>query len=239
MSGSDASEYYPAGSYQQQQLPQNIPVSATIGSAGQKTNDDEAYAQRLQQEEFNNARPQVLPTVTGHPVRSLPPDGTRYVTMYPTPATFDPAQLGVPGNFIAPHEARLMEVFSLGRTIRFLAILDGIILLFNCAYFPVLYLLLWAPLAGWMAGTRFSTAWTYAYLCYYVMRLSVDLAYVLTGYIWFVVVFAVNLIIARYLLRFVKLLNTLTPAEIEQLRNPGTVWAGHDPRRPVQPFQVL
>lgn len=59
MSGSDASEYYPAGSYQQQQLPQNIPVSATIGSAGQKTNDDEAYAQRLQQEEFNNARPQV------------------------------------------------------------------------------------------------------------------------------------------------------------------------------------
>lgn len=35
-----------------------------------------------------------------------------------------------------------MEVYSLGKTVRILAILDGVILLLNCAYFPVLYMLL-------------------------------------------------------------------------------------------------
>lgn len=51
---------------------------------------------------------------------------------------------GVAGGFIAPHEARLLDAFSLGKTVRLLAILDGVILVINCAYFPLnLLLLLW------------------------------------------------------------------------------------------------
>ena len=38
-----------------------------------------------------------------------------------------------------------------------------------------------APLSGWMAGTRYSTGWTYVYCAYYVMRLSLDLAYIILG----------------------------------------------------------
>lgn len=49
---------------------------------------------------------------------------------------------GVTGNFIAPHEVRLMEAFTMGRTIRILAVLDGILLLLQCAWFPILFLLL-------------------------------------------------------------------------------------------------
>lgn len=63
---------------------------------------------------------------------------------------------GVTGNFIAPHEVRLMEAFALGRMIRILAILDGIILLLNCAYFTVLFLMLWVggPPADWSGASH-------------------------------------------------------------------------------------
>lgn len=59
------------------------------------------------------------------------------------PASFPGSadEAGVTGNFIAPHEVRLMEAFSLGRTIRILAVLDGLILLLNCASFYILYVL--------------------------------------------------------------------------------------------------
>lgn len=49
---------------------------------------------------------------------------------------------GVAGGFITPHEARLMEAFTLGRTIKLLAILDGVILVLDCVYWPALLLLL-------------------------------------------------------------------------------------------------
>jgi len=48
----------------------------------------------------------------------------------------------VAGGYIAPHEIRIMDAFNLGKTVRFLAVLDGALLLLNCAYVPVLFLLL-------------------------------------------------------------------------------------------------
>ncbi|CAM9993976.1 unnamed protein product [Ascophyllum nodosum] len=221
-------EYYTRGSYQQG-------GDGERSGAGQM--DDRAYAERLQQEEFRNAQQfsQALPTVTvtGHPVATT--DGTQYVAMYPPSNAFDPADLGVSGNFMAPHEVRLMQAFAMGRTVRILAILDGILLLLQCAWYPILFLLLaWAPLAGWMAGTRFSTAWTYAYAAYCVLRLSNDLAYIIIGYYWSIFTFLVDLIIARYVFRFARTLNSLTPAEAEQLRNPTAVWSSNFRRRPFQ-----
>jgi len=55
---------------------------------------------------------------------------------------------GVSGNFTAPHDVRLMEAFTMGRTIRILAVLDGILLLLQCTWFPILFL----PLL-WVRGT--------------------------------------------------------------------------------------
>eukprot|EP00752_Nemacystus_decipiens_P013381 g11847.t1 len=181
--------YYAAGSYQQGSN------AAVVASS------DQAYAERLQQQEFGNAQ-QALPTATGQPVRPGAA-GTQYI--YPQPTPFDPASLGVAGGFIAPHEARLLDAFALGKTVRLLAILDGLILVLSCAYFPSVLLLVWGPVSGWMAGTTFSTAWTYAYCCYYVLRLTANLAYIFEGYLLFILVFALNLFIARYLLRFAKL----------------------------------
>eukprot|EP00903_Cladosiphon_okamuranus_P015644 g14446.t1 len=220
---SASKSYYAAGSYQQGS------ISAVVASS------DQAYAERLQQQEFGNAQ-QALPTATGRPVRPGTA-GTQYI--YPQPTPFDPTNLGVAGGFIAPHEARLLDALSLGKTVRLLAILDGVILLLNCAYFPVMMLLLvWGPVSGWVAGTKFSTAWTYAYCCYYVLRLTANLAYIFEGYVIFILVFALNLFIARYLLRFAKILNSLNPAEIEQLRNPPAVWSGQHQRH-HQTFQAL
>ncbi|CAM9119824.1 unnamed protein product [Pylaiella littoralis] len=121
-----------------------------------------------------------------------------------------------------------------------LAILDGLILVLNCIYWPtMLVLLFWAPASGWMAGTRFSITWTYVYCCYYVFRISMDLAYIIDGVMWAVVTFVVHLIIARYILSFAKMLNTLSPAEIEQLRSPSAVYSNQYRRQPEQPFQSL
>lgn len=52
------------------------------------------------------------------------------------------------GGFISPHEVRLLEAFSLGGTVRLLAILDGVILVLNCAFFPIMLLLLL-----WVSGS--------------------------------------------------------------------------------------
>eukprot|EP00752_Nemacystus_decipiens_P013387 g11852.t1 len=57
-------------------------------------------------------------------------------------------------------------------------------------------------------------------------------------YLLFILMLALNLFIARYLLRFAKILNSLSPAEIEQLRHPPTVWPSQS-RRHDQTFQAL
>eukprot|EP00752_Nemacystus_decipiens_P013385 g11850.t1 len=57
-------------------------------------------------------------------------------------------------------------------------------------------------------------------------------------YLLFILVFALNLFIARYLLRFAKILNSLSPAEIEQLRHTPAVWSSRS-RRHDQTFQAL
>ncbi|CAM9604400.1 unnamed protein product [Ectocarpus sp. 12 AP-2014] len=224
-------EPYYASSYQQGSN------AAAVAPALGPTTNDEGLAQRLQQEEFRNA----LPTARGMPVQPGAP-GTQYVAIFPPSVPFDPADLGVAGS-MAPHEAKLVEASSLAKTIRLLAVLDGLILVINCGYFPVLLLLLlWGPLSGWMAGTKYSTAWTYAYCCYYLLRLSTYLSYVFEGYIWFIFLFALSLYIARVIWRFAKVLDTLSPAEIEQLRNPTAVWSGQYHRQhqqQQQPFQSL
>ncbi|CAN0004392.1 unnamed protein product [Scytosiphon promiscuus] len=220
---------YYAGSYQQGS---NSAVVAD-GPAATPTSD-RAYAQRLQEQEG-------LPTATGRPVRAGAA-GTQYVAaIYPPSTPFDPADLGVAGGFVSPHEAKLLEAFSLGKTIRLLALVDGLLLLANCAYYPGLLLLLfWGPISGWMAGSRYSTAWTYAYCCYYLMRLSTYITYILEGYLWFVLVFASYLVIARFILKFAKILVSLSPAEIEQLCEPSAARPMQYRRQPQdQPFQEL
>lgn len=48
---------------------------------------------------------------------------------------------------------------------------------FNACCFPRKQ----GPVSGWMAGTTYATAWTYAYCCYYVLRLTGNLAYIFEG----------------------------------------------------------
>lgn len=61
----------------------------------------------------------------------------------PPPSNVILISKGVAGGFLAPHEAVLLEAVSLGRAVRFLSVLDGVMLFLSCPYFPLLLLYSW------------------------------------------------------------------------------------------------
>lgn len=100
-------------------------------------------------------------------------------------------QAFVPGQFAAsmgmpavPEEARLMTTYSLGRAVKMLAIIDGIMLLINSFVFGFFVLLFaWGPVCGYLSSQRYQPNLALAYLVYYVLRIAFDLTMTILG-VW-------------------------------------------------------
>ena len=88
-------------------------------------------------------------------------------------------------------QQRLRRTFSFGWLLRFLCFLEGVSLLVGCLIpAPVLALyitpwLMWGPLVGYLAISKFRTGGLVAYLLYFLLRIATDAALIATGYFWF------------------------------------------------------
>jgi hypothetical protein len=181
--------------------------------------DDEELARRLQQEEIRSSR-------APEPVRTAYV-GYTAVANYEEPGTvpvYGTAVVGGPALVFGAHEQRLMDTYALGRGIRVLAVLDAIILLINMIFNPFFLLVIWGPVCGYLAGTRYQLQFAYAYVGYYLLRIAGDIALCALGAWWFVIALIIDLIILRYVLLFCTMLKKCSGADIEQLTQPESIW---------------
>ena len=189
---------------------------------------DSQLAKNLQDEECAG-------TYASPPATAQPYSG--YVAYSPMPNYDEPGTIPVYGTaaltgpvlIFGAHEQRLLDTFSLGRGIRVLAMIDAIILLIN-AFFSLIFLIVfWGPVCGYLAGTRYNIQYGYAYAGYYVLRIIADIALISLGAWWFILSLIVDVIIIRYVLLYCQLLRRCSPADVQQLSQPNSIWTQSRP----------
>ncbi|CAM9995429.1 unnamed protein product [Ectocarpus fasciculatus] len=133
-----------------------------------------------------------------------------------------PSFPGTPG----PSES-LMACHRYSRVVRVLAILDAIVVLCGASAFTPLILMIWGPIAGYLAS-NFRLRAAFTFLFYYGLRISWDIGWILSGGIEWVVVWVflfTDIAASGLVYFFVVLLCRCSRAEVEHLRDPNTAWA--------------
>uniref|UniRef100_A0A7S2Y004 Uncharacterized protein n=1 Tax=Fibrocapsa japonica TaxID=94617 RepID=A0A7S2Y004_9STRA len=191
-----------------------VDEAAIAVAVAESTSHDEELAYKLQQEEMVGAH-----SVPVHAVQAAQAEqwGDGLMVYGTAPLLGHPVVLGA-------QEQRILETFSLGRGIRCIALLDSVILLFDCLLFPIFFVFVWGPICGYFAGQDFRAFYSYLYLLYYAVKITADIAFILFGAWWFFLVLLIDLWIARFVYAFAVMLGQCSDAELEQMREPSPVW---------------
>ena len=196
---------------------------------------DHAYAQLVYDQEQHALYPSkadatATATVAQIPVDIVEPTSTTPVSSYYGTAgsRSEASRWGVPSElpagFVTDRELRMQETWSLGRSIRFLALLDGFFLFFDYfAYYPIVLLaFFWGPYSGYIAGKDFSVKGCKLYVCYYVLRVISDFAiiwaFVPTPY-WMIFNLLIDFFILTFVRKYLRMLEVCSDNEIEELQN--------------------
>ena len=197
--------------------------------AADATKDDAAIAYRLQQEEMaasNSSRPATNtgPTVMGRPVGRDNSYYRRYE--YADDEESRPINRGE----LSDREIFILEVFSLGKGITCLAVLDLCFLLF-LSIMDIYYLLLfWGPICGLIGASTYEVCYVYFYVVYYILRLAGDTMMTVRGNWWAIISLFLDAIILTYIVLFITYLTDLNKSEKELLKNPAPL-LNRRPRR--------
>jgi len=135
------------------------------------------------------------------------------------------APFGVPEEtvHITERDARLHVTWSLGRSIRFLACIDGFFLFLNyIGYAPLtVFLFCWGPLSGYQAGRDFNASACKLYVVYYFLRVSFDMFVIIdfvpTPY-WMIFNLLIDIFITFFVRRFLLLLSHCSERDIDEVR---------------------
>mmetsp|Transcript_31086 Transcript_31086/g.98684 ORF Transcript_31086/g.98684 Transcript_31086/m.98684 type:complete len:176 (-) Transcript_31086:296-823(-) len=123
--------------------------------------------------------------------------------------------------YIGENEQKLLDTYGLGRGIRLLSILDCFLLILWVIVGGLFHLiLLWGPVSGFVGSTQYKGTYIRVYMAYFVLRIIMDAAFVILGYYWYIISFFIDCWILHYVFVFLRLLQSCTHAEIEQLRDP-------------------
>lgn len=179
------------------------------------TSGDAALAARLQQEESNRARAGAG-TATAQPVVM----GQTYYQRHEYADYDEERPVLRSSDPLTDRELEVLEVWSLGRGIVCLAILDIFLLLF-LSILDIYYLLLfWGPLCGVIGSTTFEACYIYFYIIYYILRIAGDTTMLFGGNLWSILSLFCDVIIITYVIIFVTYISNLTKAEKELLKDP-------------------
>ncbi|CAM9814252.1 unnamed protein product, partial [Heterosigma akashiwo] len=170
------------------------------------TANDEGFAYKLQQEEMVGAHS--VPVYASHAQDSQALEEGLAVLAGTAPLLPGPQAEGMA---LGDHERRLLETYSLGRGVRVIALIDGMILLFDCLLFPVFFVLMWGPLAGYLGSSYFRFSFVTCYFLYYVLKMAADIIFILYGAWWFLAVLVIDLWIARWVYMLAALLWVANP----------------------------
>ena len=189
-----------------------------------QTNDDAAIAYQLQQNEIeegearnrSNASSSTGPTIVGTPIYTEPrPYYQRY--------EYDDEE-AVPitsSGDLSEREVYILEVFSLGKGIACLAVLDLCLLLF-LSVLDIYYLaLFWGPICGLLGASMYEVCYIYFYVVYYLLRIAGDTLMTIRGNWWTIISLILDCIILGYIILFITYLTDLNKSEKDLLRNPG------------------
>jgi len=187
------------------------------GTVVEDTAGDAALAARLQREEADRARASTA-TATAQPIVVGQPQ--RYYQRYEY-SDYDEERPVLRSNDpLTDRELAILEVWSLGRGIVCLAILDICLLLF-LSILDVYYLLLfWGPICGLVGAITFEVCFMYFYIIYYVLRIAGDTVMLFGGNLWCILALFCDCIIITYIIIFVAYLSDLSKAEKEVLKDP-------------------
>ena len=210
-------------------------VNEEGAAADLQTKDDAAIAYQLQQNEIaeRDARNQNTytssttgPTIVGRPVYTEPrPYYQRYE--YDDEET---QPITSSCSSLSDREQYLLEVFSFGKGIACLAILDLCLLLF-LSILDIYYLVLfWGPICGLLGASMYEVCYIYFYVVYYLLRIAGDTLMTIRGNWWTIISLVLDCIIFGYIILFITYLTDLNKSEKDLLRNPGPLLS----RRPRQ-----
>ena len=195
------------------------------------TKDDAAIAYRLQQEEVARASSSdsrrgvdTGPTVVGRPVS----DGYYRRYEYADDEESRPITRGD----LNDRELFVLEVYSLGKGVTCLAVLDVVFLLF-LSILDIYYLLLfWGPICGLVGASTYEACYMYFYVVYYILRVAGDILMTVRGNWWSIISLIFTVIILTFIIQFITYLADLNKNEKELLKNPGAL-LNRRPRRYV------
>ena len=118
-------------------------------------------------------------------------------------------------------EQRLMDTYGLGRGLRLLAILDSLLLLIDIFFgYFLMAAVFWGPICGFLGATQYRKIYVQGYVCYYLLRIALNAAFVIFGHWIYVLFFMINCWLLRYVFVFMRLLQSCSQAELETLRSP-------------------
>ncbi|CAM9531389.1 unnamed protein product [Choristocarpus tenellus] len=141
-------------------------------------------------------------------------------------ATLNPPAVHVSSVFVGGHERELFSCHRLSKALRIIAILDAIVVLGGSFFFLPLILMMWGPISGYLASS-FQLRATKAFLFYYLLRVGWDIGWLVSGSItslpvWIFLI--VDMIVLRIIYLYFRILNKCTPSEVEQMRDPRSLW---------------
>lgn len=121
-----------------------------------------------------------------------------------------------------------MECLQYSRAVRVLAVLSAVVLIYGASAFNLrpLILMLWGPIAGYVAST-FKLRATYAFLFFYSLRVSWDMGWLISGGENWIVVWVFLFTDAASLglvCLYARVLRMCTSADLQRLRGPQTLW---------------
>ncbi|GMI02246.1 hypothetical protein TrVE_jg7894 [Triparma verrucosa] len=159
-----------------------------------------------------------------HRVQPPPLEATIHPPSQP-PLQNVPIVMGPNGEMIAlsPSQTRLVAVSSLGRAMRTLATVDLVfVLMYAMFYSPLFIGLAWGPFMGYQSGKDFSALRARIYSFYYMLKLAGDLWLVANfGSFFYLFGFIIDAFICSVVVRYTRVLSTLTDQEVTRLREGG------------------
>ena len=119
-------------------------------------------------------------------------------------------------------EKKILDTYSLGRGLVFLAIVDVILLTF-LAFFNIYYLLLlWGPILGLFGACNYEPCYMYFYIAYYFFRLAGDICMIYVYHFWWSILgIVLDVLVITFIIIFIQYLSSLSDEDREILRNPG------------------
>ncbi|KAG5185636.1 hypothetical protein JKP88DRAFT_348212 [Tribonema minus] len=128
-------------------------------------------------------------------------------------------------------DERLMETYSLARSIKVLSMIDAILLTFNAVFFwgPLFFIVMlalaWGPACGYYSAKHYHIHSARGYLVYYVIKVLTDVGRLFVAGFWSIIPLAIDSYIGRCVYVYCKRLTEASPSELEGLQSsPNPAW---------------